>query len=172
MKKTCLDRGVTHLPSYHGLLWATAEPNFLHLLVKLGKPFTPKTKGWLGHPPTRSNLKPGQGETIRACPNAIVGSVKGVIFFFFSYIHKLRPLELTQLGGWSSIPEWLFFKNGGLSSGKTQFAHFLCHPSLHPAPWIKGYAEFEGVIDNALIVNKEFKQLRYYSFLINGPNVD
>ena len=133
MKKACLDRGVTHLPSYHGLPWATAEPNFLHLLVKLGKPFTPKTKGWLGHPPTRSNLKPGQGETIRACPNVIVGSVKGVIFFF-SYIHKLRPLELTQLGGWSSIPEWLFFLNRRPQFRKIAICTFSLSPFFTPCP--------------------------------------
>ena len=134
MKKTCLDRGVTHLPSYHGLLWATAEPNFLHLLVKLGKPFTPKTKGWLGHPRTRSNLKPGQGETIRACPNAIVGSVKGVIFFFFSYIHKLRPLELTRLGGWSSIPEWLFFLKRRAQFRKIAICTFSLSLFFAPCP--------------------------------------
>ena len=41
-----------------------------------------------------------------------------------------------------------------------------------PLPPKSNYAEFEGAIDNALIVNKEFEQLRYYSFFINGPNVD
>ena len=139
MKKTCLDRGVTHLPSYHGLLWATAEPNFLHLLVKLSKPFTPKNKrlarleGWPGHHPTRSNLKPGQGETIRACPNAIVGSVKGDIFFF-SYIHKLRPLELTQLGGWSSIPGWLFFWKRRPQFRKIAICTFSLSPFFAPYP--------------------------------------
>ena len=50
-------------PSYHGLPWATAEPNFLHFLVKLGKPFTPKQKAGSARRVTRSPSYPVQLKT-------------------------------------------------------------------------------------------------------------
>ena len=50
-------------PSYHGLPWATAEPNFLHFLVKLGKPFAPKQNVGSARRVTRSSSYPVQLKT-------------------------------------------------------------------------------------------------------------